>query len=206
MHFVLLGFLPLGRMRRAATRATPPVAGSCSSRGRTSYEAMGGHRRSGRPCTMASSCPAPTARRGSQTDLFDATDVAVCRMYRSRRRGLARPGQERHRGPGLPGADRARPRSSCPAVRCLPVVLLALRPVAVPARPGAARSRRGPLRLPTCARLGVMRFRQPVAGAVLHPLGVLVLLAIQWTALARELLGRPATWKGRPYPARTGLP
>jgi hypothetical protein len=30
---------------------------------------------------------------------------------------------------------------------------------------------------------------------------VLVALAIQWTALARGLLGRPAGWKGRAYPA-----
>ena len=45
--------------------------------------------------------------------------------------------------------------------------------------------------------LAVSRFRQSPAGAVLHPAGVLVLLAIQWHALIRLLLGRPSVWKGR---------
>jgi hypothetical protein len=47
----------------------------------------------------------------------------------------------------------------------------------------------------------VWRFRQPLGGALLHPLGVLALLAIQWVALARQLAGKPAVWKGRSYGA-----
>jgi len=35
----------------------------------------------------------------------------------------------------------------------------------------------------------------------LHPFAVLVGLVIQWTALVRVLIGRPAGWKGRAYPA-----
>jgi len=42
-------------------------------------------------------------------------------------------------------------------------------------------------------------FRQPLRSALLHPLGVLALLAIQWHALVRHVLGRPAEWKGRSY-------
>ena len=34
----------------------------------------------------------------------------------------------------------------------------------------------------------------------LHPLTVLVALAIQWTALARWAVGLPPGWKGRAYP------
>ena len=33
-------------------------------------------------------------------------------------------------------------------------------------------------------------------GAILHPLGILILLAIQWFAFLRNALGRPSTWKG----------
>ena len=46
-----------------------------------------------------------------------------------------------------------------------------------------------------------MRFRQSLLGAMLHPVGVLVLIAIQWFAFVRQALGRPSTWKGRPYPS-----
>ena len=52
-----------------------------------------------------------------------------------------------------------------------------------------------------CPRLlGITRFRQSWWGASLHPLGVLVLTAIQWHGLLRTLCGQPALWKGRPYP------
>jgi hypothetical protein len=33
----------------------------------------------------------------------------------------------------------------------------------------------------------------------LHPLGVLLLLILEWYALLRKLQGRPATWKQRAY-------
>jgi hypothetical protein len=47
--------------------------------------------------------------------------------------------------------------------------------------------------------LGMVRFRQPLLGALLHPLGVTMLVAIQWFAFFRSLGRRPATWKGRTY-------
>jgi hypothetical protein len=34
---------------------------------------------------------------------------------------------------------------------------------------------------------------------VLHPVGVVLLLVVQWYALGRAALGRPAAWKGRRY-------
>ncbi|MGZ3318989.1 MAG: hypothetical protein ACXU95_17050, partial [Isosphaeraceae bacterium] len=46
----------------------------------------------------------------------------------------------------------------------------------------------------------VWRYRQSLLGAILHPLGILILLGIQWFALLCNALGRPSTWKGRPYP------
>jgi hypothetical protein len=47
------------------------------------------------------------------------------------------------------------------------------------------------------------RFRQPVASALLHPVGIAALLALQWAALARAAAGRPATWRGRAYTAQS---
>jgi hypothetical protein len=47
--------------------------------------------------------------------------------------------------------------------------------------------------------IALRRFRQPVLGALLHPLGVVALLAIQWIGLVRWLRGTPARWKGRAY-------
>jgi hypothetical protein len=43
------------------------------------------------------------------------------------------------------------------------------------------------------------RFRHDVPILLLHPIGVAAILAIQWTALARTLCGRPTSWRGRSY-------
>ena len=46
--------------------------------------------------------------------------------------------------------------------------------------------------------LEAARFRQSLASAAAHPLGVAVFLAIQWAALVRKLLGLKTAWRGRP--------
>ncbi len=45
--------------------------------------------------------------------------------------------------------------------------------------------------------LAVRRFRQPLSSALLHPLGITVLLMIQWYALAMQVLGKPIRWRDR---------
>jgi Glycosyl transferase family 21 len=44
-----------------------------------------------------------------------------------------------------------------------------------------------------------LRVREPWWTVPLHPAAVAVALAIQWAALVRGLLGKPAGWKGRAY-------
>ncbi len=44
-----------------------------------------------------------------------------------------------------------------------------------------------------------LRVREPWWTIPLHPVTVAVALAIQWTALVRGLMGKPAGWKGRAY-------
>ena len=43
------------------------------------------------------------------------------------------------------------------------------------------------------------RFRTPLSSALLHPVGVLTLLAIQWQARLRQRAGLADRWKGRAY-------
>jgi hypothetical protein len=47
--------------------------------------------------------------------------------------------------------------------------------------------------------VALRRFEQPLVGAIHHPVGVVILLAIQWYALTRALLGFPASCNGRLY-------
>jgi len=140
--------------------------------------------------------PAAFRRAGFATDLFDATDVACCRMYHGAGelwRGLAKNATE-----GM-----AHPARIVPFTlfllggQVLPVVLLA----AAPLWPWAALVALPAVVLLYFPRLaGIRRFRQSPLGAAPHPLGVAVLTALQWYGLLRSLLGRPAAWKGRVYP------
>ena len=47
--------------------------------------------------------------------------------------------------------------------------------------------------------IAVVRFRQSLLGALLHPVGICALVAIQWFAFFRSLRQRPTVWKGRSY-------
>jgi hypothetical protein len=46
---------------------------------------------------------------------------------------------------------------------------------------------------------GVSRFKQPVLGALLHPVGVFLLLVIQWQARLMAWFGIRFDWRGRSY-------
>jgi hypothetical protein len=47
--------------------------------------------------------------------------------------------------------------------------------------------------------VAVVRFRQSLLSALLHPIGIGALVAIQWYSFIRSLRRRPAVWKGRSY-------
>jgi len=139
-----------------------------------------------------------------RTDLFDATELATCRMYQSASslwNGLAKKAGEALGAPAL----------IVPLTlvlmggQVLPLVLLGMGLAAVPERwPGWAITLAAlAVAVAYYPRLAVVRrFRQSWLGAVSHPVGVVLLVAIHWYALVRNQLGRPAYWKSRAYPER----
>ena len=50
-----------------------------------------------------------------------------------------------------------------------------------------------------CRFYAMRRFHQPLMSAALHPLGIFLLLAIQWQAFVRNVAGTKEAWKGRSY-------
>jgi hypothetical protein len=198
IHFVLLGFLPMSRMRR---RSHPAYAAGCGQlflTRRCSYEKAGGHAAIRDSLHDGLTLPRAFRRIGLRTDLCDATALAVCRMYRG--------GAELWQGLGKNATEGlAHPARVLPATllllggQVMPLLLLAASPW-LPL-PAAILAAAGTLLLYLPRLAGMRRFRQSALGAVLHPLGVIVLLAIQWQGLVRKVLGRPAAWKGRQYAA-----
>jgi hypothetical protein len=198
IHFILLGFLPLGRMRRSRHPAYAAGCGQLFLARREAYERMGGHAAIRTTLHDGLELPRAFRRAGLRTDLCDATDVATCRMYRGAGevwQGLAKNAPE-----GL-----AHPRRIGPATvlllggQVLPVALLLAAPWLDASAVALAAAGTLLAYLPRLA--GAVAFRQSVSGALLHPLGVTALVALQWYALLRGAFGRPARWKGRSYRA-----
>jgi hypothetical protein len=198
IHFILLGFLPLWGMRRSAHPAFAAGCGQLFLARREAYAHAGGH--AAIRATLHDGIKLPRAFRaaGRRTDLCDATDLASCRMYRSAGelwRGLAKNATE-----GL-----AAPAMIVPATallvggQVLPIVLLACAAWLTPATLALACAAAVLAYLPRLD--AALRFRQPLLGALLHPVGIAVMVAIQWYALVCALIGRPAKWKGRSYQA-----
>jgi Glycosyl transferase family 2 len=194
IHFLLLGFLPLPVARRSKAVAFGAGCGQLMAAWRDPYQRVGGH--GAVPMTLHDGITLPRAfrRAGLMTGVFDASRIARCRMYDSAPAlfaGLAKNATEGMARPvALPVWTAL---LGCGQI--LPVVLVAIAP--------------GPLSVAALS-LGISarlllaaRFGQSVWSALLHPLGVAMLLGVQWWALARAALGRPAVWRGRSY-ARDG--
>ncbi|ETW98203.1 MAG: hypothetical protein ETSY1_19755 [Candidatus Entotheonella factor] len=198
IHFLLLSFLPMHRMRQSSHPAYGSGCGQLFMARRDAYVKAGGHAAIRTSLHDGLTLPRAFRRAGLMTDLFDATDIATCRMYHNWSEvwnGLAK-----NAGEGL-----AAPTMIGPATllllggQVLPVICL------FGARPATWTGL-------SLAVLGVAaayyprwqawrRFRQSALGAWLHPAGIVLLLSIQWYAFICTRLGRPQQWKGRAYTA-----
>ena len=196
IHFLLLGFLPLRRMRRSRHPAYGAGCGQLFVADAAAYRETGGHGAIRDRIHEGLALPKKFREHGFATDLFDPTPLATCRMYERDRdvwRGLAK---NTHEGLGSPGL--IIPMTAlllCGQV--LPFFLLWAADSFVVRAIAAAAC----LLVLLPRLLAARRFRQPALGMILHPLAIVALLGIQWFGLGRFLLGRPARWKGRAYPS-----
>ena len=196
IHVILLGYLPLAAARRIRWPAFAAGCGQLFVVRREAYFQAGGHRAIRSTLHDGLKLPRLMRAAGFGTDLFDATDVASCRMYRG--------GAEVWRGLGKNATEGlAQPTAIVPWTvlllggHVLPFILLALVPwlPATALAPSLAAAALGWGLRVVAARV----FRQNLLGAILHPVGIALLVLIQWVALLRRWRGRPSEWRGRRY-------
>lgn len=190
IHFLLLGFLPMGLMR---ARPDPGFGAGCGQlfvARREAYAAAGGHAAIRASLHDGLTLPRAFRRAGRMTLLFDATGFASCRMYANAAQvweGLCKNATEGMAKPiALPVWT-----AVLAGGQVLPLVLMLASPSW---QAGLALAAGVGTRLVLAAR-----FRQPLVSALLHPLGVLALLVVQWFSLVRAWRGGRATWRGRAY-------
>lgn len=198
IHFVLLGYLPLIGERISNWSGFAAGCGQLLMARRDPYFACGGH--SAQPMTMHDGLRLPKLFRqhGFRTRVYDLSRDALCRMYRSAGevwRGLSKNATEGIASPlRLPFFT-----LFLFAGQVLPL------PLAIAAYEQQHSTQLQAAVLATA--LGFLmrffnawRYGESWRGAFLHPLGVLVLLVLEWWALASKLMGRNAIWKQRAYP------
>ena len=196
IHWLLLGFLPIWAMRRFRWSAFGAGCGQWFQTTREAYQRVGGHAAVKSSLHDGLTLPRAYRRAGLMTDICDATDLATCRMYRSSRAvwyGLAKNAREGLAATGQIGFWTA----ALLLGQVCPFILLA-----------AGGHDAVGIRLALLAILGTgvirasmaVRFRQSLLGFALHPVAVLLLLAIQWYAILRAIAGKPVGWKGRAHP------
>jgi len=199
IHFVLLGFLPIARSRMDNSPGLAAGCGQLFITRRGDYLRAGGHTAIRASLHDGIKLPRAFRRAGLRTDIFDATDIASCRMYTRSLdvwKGLSKNATE---GIGSPAT--IIPFTILLAGgQMLPWVLVAW---------GLATGWQGwpawtvaaavvAVALSSLPRiLAAGRFRQSFTSVLAHPLGILVFLAIQWVALGRRLLGLQTSWRGR---------
>jgi len=196
IHFVLLGFLPMHAMRRTRWPSMSAGCGQLFIARRDAYEKCGGHSMLRDSLHDGIKLPRAFRRAGFPTDLFDATDLATCRMYQTNAETWRGLGKNATEGLAAPGAI-VPMTALLLGGQVLPLVLCAFAPLLSTFGLTLAVAATALAFLPRL--VAVAWFQQSLGSALLHPLGVVALLAIQWHALGRTLLGRPAEWKGRSY-------
>jgi glycosyltransferase involved in cell wall biosynthesis len=199
IHVLLLGYLPFWAMRLFRHPGFAAGCGQFFIADRSAYEAMGGHARIAASFHDGITLPRAFRVAGFHTDIFDATDLASCRMYeglgalwsgfvKNAHEGLARP--------------IALPVWTVLLIggHVLPWFLLVL--VLLPLDTGVpVTAVIGSCILAVGYSVGVgWKYAHPLPGILARPLGVLLLLAIQWHALVRRWRGRPTPWRGRTQP------
>jgi hypothetical protein len=189
INLLLIGYLP--GAGRAFTRH-PALAAACGQLvlcDRAAYEAAGGHAAVRGTLHDGLALARLFRARGHRTEVVRGAPLAACRMYRGFAEAWA----------GF--LKNAREGMATPLGLPVWTVLLAgahLWPWALLPAPAAGAA----LVLTFALRAAVTwRAGEPWWTVPLHPLTILVALAIQWTALVRSALGRKAGWKGRAYPA-----
>lgn len=212
IHFILLGLLP---MRKLRTTTAPGFAAGCGQflvLQRDAYIQSGGHAAIRNTMHDGLLLPRLLRQHGYPTRLCDLTALASCRMYRTAAttwNGLAKNATE-----GIAAPARIVPMTlllGLGQVLPLPLLWIAwmhtrfifpflgppLRIGMPPVWTAFAAVMLG--YIPRA--LNAFKYRSSWMSVLLHPLGVALLLVLQWYALVRKLLHRPATWKARDYQA-----
>jgi glycosyltransferase involved in cell wall biosynthesis len=200
IHFVLLSYLPLAAMRASKAPGLAAGCGQFLMVRREAYRKAGGHAEIRATMHDGILLPKLFRQHGLRTDIADLTHLATCRMYRNASQvwqGLSKNATE-----GMATPARILPFTFLLLFGQVIPLILAVSLFVSPA--SFSSHERGLIYVSVTASfipriLSVWKYRQSLLSALLHPLGVTLLLVLEWYALIRKLAGQSVTWKERAY-------
>ena len=196
IFFILFSYLPMFRMRGTTDPAASAACGQFILVSRGCYEAFDGHAAFKDTMHDGVKMPREARKWGYRTDLFDGTELCSVRMYESFSatwRGFAKNAYEGLGSPGL--------LIFLTVLHLLGHVLPWLAALVLLVAGEAASL---PFALATLAiachagqrLLLARRLRLPAITALVHPLGVLMMVLVQWDSFRLHRSGKRA-WRGR---------
>ncbi len=196
MHYVLLCYLPIDRMRASTDPGFAAGCGQLFLAKKSDYFACAGHSAIKGSRHDGIKLPRAFRKAGLSTDLFDATDLATCRMYESFgqvQRGLLKNATE--------GIANAR------LIGIFTIILLGGTILPIALFVTGLLQAWSPMLLIFLGLLCLLswiprliaasRFQQSSLGAACHPIAIVWFVGLQWIALSRECLGLKTRWRGR---------
>jgi len=199
IHWMLFSWLPMRRMRTTNDPATSAGCGQFLLVRRDAWLAAGGHAAFRDSMHDGIKLPRNVRRAGFHTDLYDGSDAVSCRMYRSAGetwRGFTKNAYE---GLGSPLVLVVFTVLEAFGILLpwiwVPVMLLVHGTESMPTVPTALASFAIGAQLAQ-RRVLRSRFSHPWECVLLHPVTIVLLLAIQWRSWWLHLTKRRA-WRGR---------
>lgn len=195
MHVILLGYLPLRRMRASSEAAYAAGCGQLFMTSRPAYQAAGTHEVIRQSRHDGLKLPRAYRLAGLKTDVVDGTELASCRMYHSAGevvRGLLKNAHE-----GIANARLILPFTVLlVGSGVLPLAVLVASVVEENLFGGLlALIGVGLGHLPRA--VGAVKFRQSYLGVLFHGFAIAIFVTLQWVALLMHAAGRSVAWRGR---------
>ncbi|MFO0923857.1 MAG: glycosyltransferase family 2 protein [Pirellulales bacterium] len=194
MYVLLLGYLPIQRMRTKLDAGLAAGCGQFFLAQRAAYRSVDGHRSIAASRHDGIQLPRAFRKKGLGTDIFDASDIAICRMYHNWGqvvRGLLKNATEGIANPKLilvftlllgsfswiPALIMGSQLQSWNGVSVICLLALGIGVIT---------------RLRISQTLGLALWP-----ALVHPMSVTVFVLLQWIAFGMAIVGKQLRWRGR---------
>ncbi|MEM9828104.1 MAG: glycosyltransferase family 2 protein [Planctomycetota bacterium] len=195
MHYVLLGFLPMDRMRSSRSPAFASGCGQVFMTTANAYAASGTHEAIASSRHDGLKLPAAYRKQNLKTDVMDGTELASVRMYTNTGeviRGVLKNATEGIASPRLivPFSCLLIGANVLPWVTLVAGLLIgsvwtwgiSILAILIGLVPRA---------------LAAIHFQQSWIGTMLQSPAIVLFVTLQWVALINHLFGRQVAWRGR---------